>query len=182
MSSSNTWDEVWAEYDARQPQTAVPEARPQVPAQPRFRRGIGQAGLAMLALLFCLAGLSFTEYSANARLPTEEPVQLQRVTMVVIGVAGEAEGGESPALNPQALTQLAEATPIAGEAPALQAEAPAPQASAAPPAPSGRRLGQGSRSPRQAAAMRASRQRAGLQPVSNLRPLGGPARAYLNAA
>ncbi len=122
--SRDTWEEVWAEYDVRQAGHAAGPAQSIAPPieVPLARRASGWGGpqkLAlggMLALLAVLLGLPFGDAGAPAVASQEQT--FQRHTMIVAGIAGEAEMGESPAAAPPEADLLAEAVLVPPPPPA----------------------------------------------------------------
>ena len=138
MSRDTSWEDVWAEYDARQAMHAaapplaetLADAGPEAalaPAAPSLARPGRLAMAGMLVLLGMLLGLPFGEAGAPAVASQEQA--FQRHSMIVLGLSGEAEMAESPASAPPEATLLAEAVLLPLPPPAWV------QPSAAPAAP-----------------------------------------------
>ncbi len=133
MPRDTTWDDVWAEYDARIGATAKPAAaaEPVVVAAsaprlaryrlPRLRgRTLAMAALAMLVAV--VLGLPFGDAGAPAIASQEETVPA-RQTMVVVGLSGDADMSESPAVSPSGAALLMSELAPAQAAPAALATA-----------------------------------------------------------
>ena len=116
MSRDTTWEDVWAEYDARQaghatpavaepaPAIAVPRRRAPSPAWVPRRLLVG----GLLAVLVVLLGLPPGDAGAPA-VASQELAQ-QRQDLIVVGLAGETEMAESPAGPPPETVLLSEAS------------------------------------------------------------------------
>jgi hypothetical protein len=102
MPHATTWDEVWAEYDARAARPApqrAPRATPlPKPAQPGRRRRLGAA---LALVLLALAGVAMGQagWSTLATAHSVAATQ-ERSDLVVIGLAGQDDFAESPAEPP----------------------------------------------------------------------------------
>lgn len=130
MPNDSTWDEVWAEYDARVAATRPPAAAAawyhdpshDAPPPPRARRRWHwprpRASLLALALLLVLVlGSPFGEPQHQA---SAGPVP-QRHSLVVVGLSGQTDMAESPALPPPPMLVAAtpaEPAPVAEPPPA----------------------------------------------------------------
>ncbi len=143
MPTDTTWDDVWAEYDARaghtpqpnrrtpwylEPGYGVPLEKPRATAPRRPRYGL--AGLVIL--LVTLLGVPMGEVGAPAVATSMENLMPERHNMIVFGAAGDAEMGESPALPPppQVLAEVAPKAAIPANLALPAAEAPRPAARA----------------------------------------------------
>jgi hypothetical protein len=165
MPRDTSWEDVWAEYDARQAGHAVAPTvavAPPIAAAPRARRPNRLALGGLLALLVVLLGLPLGEAGAPAVASQEQPVQ--RRTLIAVGLSGEAEMGESPAASPAAAILFTEAVLLPMPPPAWVQPAATPTAEPAAPAearravPPPRRLTRASRAARQMATMEAGPQ------------------------
>ncbi len=169
MSRDSTWEEVWAEYDARQASHAEPAtmAAPLAEPRPARRRSGGNPPRlvvgALLAVLVVVLGLPFGEAGAPAVAGQDQI--LHRQDMIVVGLAGETEMAESPAGPPPAAQLLAEAVLVPMPPPAWVQPGPAPAMAAAEPvaaarpqraAQQARRTAHTARAPRQLASSTAA--------------------------
>jgi hypothetical protein len=137
MSRDTTWEDVWAEYDARQAGHAAPPAAVATPAiaVPRHRpvglpRRLVVGGL--LAVLVLLLGLPLGDAGAPA-VASQELAQ-QRRDLVVVGLAGETEMAESPAGPPPEAVLLSEAAMLPMPPPAWVQPSLVPATAVAAPA------------------------------------------------
>jgi hypothetical protein len=179
MPRDTSWEDVWAEYDARQaghaqvPPVAAPPSLEEAPRlQPR-RLALG----GLLALLVVLLGLPMGEAGAPAVASQEAP--FQRHTMVAVGLSGEADMGESPATTPSTAVAMAEVALPPMVTPAWVHTATGPTTATTPSAQptvpiAGRRIGQAPK--RLARAGRPARQFAAVEawPTGYDNPLDTP--------
>ncbi len=168
MPRDTSWEDVWAEYDAREathaapahpvaapaPEPALAEPLPVRPGANRRPRRLAMG--ALLALCVMLLGSPFGEAGAPAVAGQEQA--FQRHTMIVVGLSGQAEMGESPASAPPQAVLLAETALLSMAPPAWVQPSLVPAAEATPAAetrraarPSTRRLARSSRPPREVA-------------------------------
>ncbi len=134
MPRDTSWEDVWAEYDARQAGHAAPPpaAAPARTEAPRPRRPNRLALGGLLALLVVLLGLPFGDAGAPAVASQEQA--FQRHTMIAVGLSGETDMGESPAVSPPPAMLLAEAVLLPMPPPAWVQPSATPAAEPAAPA------------------------------------------------